>query len=92
MIYLNFKKILHDTDANAVPLILFILTIVLCGGLYSIFFIEVIYPNLLSLVPASDTKTLISMFFYAIPLFVLVVGVISLLKAGMKQTFYGGFQ
>jgi len=40
-------------------------------------------------IPASDSKTFIMMFLYAIPLFVLFIGVISLLKAGMKRSIGG---
>jgi len=77
-----------NTDASAIPIILFVITIVSCGALYSLFFIEVAYPELKSLVPNSDSKTFIMMLMYALPLIVIVIGGISLIKAGLKRTVY----
>lgn len=59
-----------------------------CGALYTLFFIEVGFPTFESYIPASDSKTFIMMCLYAIPLFVLVVGVISLVREGLKRTVY----
>ena len=97
--YLEFKKekvmrkFLNNSVASAVPLILFLLTIVSMGALYTLFFIEIGYPLLDTIiVPDSDSKTFIMMCMYAIPLVVLIVGVIALLMAGLKRTGYpGGF-
>ena len=83
------RKIIINNYASAVPLILFVLTIVGCGALYTLFFLEIAYPSLLYMVPDSDSKTFIMMVMYAIPLFVLVIGVIAVIKAGIKQN-YGG--
>ena len=80
-----------NKQANATPLILFILTIVVCGGLYTLFFIEIGIPSLSGFIPASDTKTFIMMGIYAIPLITLVIGVLCLIKAGQKRTL-GGYQ
>ena len=82
------RKILNNNVGSAVPLILFSMTIVAVGALYTLFFIEIGIPVLGDYVPASDSKTFIMMGIYAIPLFVLVVGVISLLKAGLKRSVY----
>jgi len=81
---------MQNNEASAVPLILFILTIVCCGALYSLFFIEVAYPYLKGLIPPSDSKIFIMMMIYAIPLFVLGVGVVALVKEGLKRTVYYG--
>lgn len=79
-------RILHrDNQGSAVPIILFVLTIVGCGALYTLFFIEIGIPLFSGYVPASDSRTFIMMCIYAVPLFVLVVGAISLIKAGLKQ-------
>ena len=83
------KKLLKNNDASAVPVILFIVTIIVCGALYTLFFLEVGFPSLSGFIPASDSKTFIMMLIYAIPLFVILVGVISLLQAGIKRSIGG---
>lgn len=82
------KKLLDNNYASAVPLILFVVTIFACGALYTFFFIELGFPQFDSWIPASDGKTFIMMCIYAIPLFVLVVGSVSLLQAGIKREVY----
>lgn len=82
------KKLMKNNEASAIPLMLFIITIVCCGALYTLFFIEIAYPTLGTFVPAGDSKTFQMMLFYAIPLFVLIVGVFALVKAGLKRTVY----
>jgi len=84
------KKIINDNEASAVPLILFFLTIFVCGALYTFLFVEVGQPLFDSWIPASDSKTFIMMGIYAIPLFVLIVGVLSLLLSGLKHHWAGG--
>jgi len=85
------RKISLNSNASAAPIILFILTILVCGGLYTLFFIEVAIPSLGSYVPASDSKTFIMMGIYAIPLITAIIGVFSLIKAGQKRTLGGGY-
>jgi len=80
------KPLKDDRVASAVPLILFFMAILVCGALYTLFFIEIGYPTFESYVPSSSSKTFIMMCLYAIPLFILVVGVICLIKAGLKRT------
>jgi len=82
------RKLMKNNEASAIPLLLFIVTIVCCGALYTFFFIEIAYPSLRSLVPASDSKTFIMMCMYALPLFVLLIGVFALVKEGLKRTVY----
>jgi cobalamin synthase len=58
--------------------------------MYTLFFIEVGLPLLdLIPVPASSSKTLIMTLIYAIPLIVLIVGLISLILAAIKKE--GGY-
>ena len=80
------RNILKNNTGSAVPLILFVLTIVSCGALYTLFFVEVAYPSLLYMIPDSDSKTFIMMGMYSIPLFILIVGVLSVIKAGIKES------
>ena len=80
------RYIIKNNKASAVPVILVTITIIVCGALYSLLFLEVGFPFLKGFIPTSDSKTFIMMLIYAIPLFVLMVGVISLLKAGIKRT------
>ena len=86
------RRLIKDQDASAVPLILFFLTIFGCGALYTLLFIEIGLPTFSHYIPNGDAKTFILMCIYAIPLFVLVVGVISLLLSGLKRdwNYYGG--
>ena len=83
------RKILKNNNASAVPVILFIMTIIGCGALYTLFFLEVGLPELEDYIPDSDAKTFIMMGIYALPLFILITGVVSLLIAGLKR--YGGY-
>lgn len=85
---LYLRKIHADNIGSAVPLLLFLVTIVGVGALYTLFFLEVGLPTFEDYIPASDSKTFIMMCIYAIPLFVLVVGVISLIRAGLKREVY----
>lgn len=82
------RPIIHNNQASAIPIILFIMTIIICGALYSLFFVEIGFPLLTSYIPNGDSKTFIMMCLYAIPLFVIIIGVFSLLLAGLKR--YGG--
>jgi len=79
------KQLINNNEGSAVPLILFVITIFACGALYSLFFIEIAYPTFSSWIPAGDAKTLIMMCMYALPLFVIIVGMFSLLLAGLKR-------
>jgi len=80
------KPILKDNNASAIPIILFLITIFGCGALYTLLFIEIGYPIFQPMIPASDSKVFIMMCMYAIPLFLLLIGVISLINAGLKRT------
>lgn len=88
------RKLKENNHASAVPLILFILTILSCGALYTLFMVEVAYPSLLYMVPDSDSKTFIMMGMYAIPLFIILIGVFALIKEGIKESWEsrGGYQ
>ncbi len=83
------RDIFKDTDASAVPLLLFLLTIIVCGALYTLFFLEIAIPLLSYLIPSSDSKTFIMMIIWAMPMIITIVGMISLIKAGQKQTIGG---
>ena len=86
------REFINNNYASPVPLILFILTIVSCGALYTLFFVEVAYPSLLYMIPDSDSKTFIMMGMYAIPLFIIVIGVFSVIKEGIKENWRAGYQ
>jgi len=80
------KPLLKNNEASAIPIILFVITIVGCGALYTLLFLEIGFGLLDSIpVASSDSKTFIMMCMYSIPLFVIVVGAISLIKAGLKR-------
>jgi len=82
------KKIIHNNYASSIPFILFIVTIVVCGAMYTLFFLEVGFPALENFIPASESKTFIMMGLYAIPLIILVVGIIAMIIAGQKRGVY----
>ena len=79
------RKIINNQEASAVPILLYAITIFGCGALYSLFFLEVAFPELSSYIPAGDAKVFIMMCMYALPLFIIVIGVICLIKAGLKR-------
>jgi len=76
---------LDDEFGSAVPIIYFILTIVVCGALFTLLFIEVGFPTFLGFIPAGDSKTFLLMLLRGIPLIVLFVGVICLVRQGLKR-------
>jgi hypothetical protein len=79
------KKFLSNLDGSAVPVILFVLAIIVCGALYTLFFVEIGIPEFDSYTSSGDPKTFIMMCIYAIPGIILVVGVICLVKTGLKR-------
>lgn len=84
----NFGK---NNYASAVPLILFIVTIIGVGALYTLLFLQIAQPSFEKYIPASDSKTFIMMILYAVPGIILITGVISLLLSGLKrEAYYGG--
>ena len=85
------RKLKHNNYGSPIPLILFALTILVCGALYTLFMVEVAYPSLLYMIPDSDSKTFIMMGMYAIPLFILLIGVFALIKEGIKESWQGGY-
>ena len=82
------RKLKDNKDGSAIPLILFALTLISCGALYTLFFVDTALPTLSDYIPASDAKTFITMGIYSIPIVITLVGVISLLKSGLKQNYY----
>jgi len=79
------RNIIKNKKASFVPIIYFILTIVVCGALFTLFFIEVGFPNFLSFIPDSDSKTFIMMGIRGLLLIILFVGVICLIREGIKR-------
>jgi len=79
------RKLMENNTGSIVPIIYFILAIISVGALYTFFFIEFGLPQFESWIPASDSKTFIIMGIYGMPFIILVVGGISLLKAGLKR-------
>jgi len=83
------RKLKENNKGSVVPLVLFIVTIISCGALYTLFMVEVAYPSLLYMIPDSDSKTFIMMGMYAIPLFIILIGVFALIKEGIKSSWQG---
>lgn len=79
-------KIRDDDNASAVPIIMFLVTIFGCGALYTLLFIQFGIGFFGSMVPASDSKTFILMVIYAMPLLVLMIGMVSLIREGLKRS------
>lgn len=76
---------MQNTDAAAIPLILILLTIIICGALFSLLFFEIAFPEFDTFIPASDYKTTILMLMRAIPLFIIFAGIVAAIKAGIKK-------
>jgi hypothetical protein len=83
------RKLIKNNDGSVVPVLLFILTIIGCGALYTLFFTEIAIPSLSYLIPDSDSKTFNMMMIYLIPLIILIVGVFALMKEGLKRGIGG---
>ena len=81
----NFGR---NTNGSAVPLILFIVTIIGVGAIYTLLFLFTAQPLFEGYIPDSDAKTFILMIMYAAPGIVLITGVISLLLSGLKRQGY----
>lgn len=79
------RNIIKNKDASFVPIVYFILTIIVCGALFSLFFIEVAFPTFLSFIPDSDSKTFIMMGLRGLLLIILFVGIICLIREGIKR-------
>ena len=84
------RKLKDNLIGSAIPLILFILTIVGAGALYTLLIIEIGQPVFDQYIPTGDVKTFVMMMIYGIPVFILVVGVIWLVKTGLKTEVYQG--
>lgn len=84
------RKLLNNNYGSPVPLALFFLTIFVCGAFYTLLFVEFGLPTFDSWIPASDAKTLIITGIYAIPLFIILVGILALLLEGLKRNWVGG--
>jgi len=82
------KQIINDTRASAIPVILYVLGIIGAGALYTLLIIEIGQPTFDSYIPSGDVKTFVMMMIYGIPLFILVVGVIALIRSGLKREVY----
>ena len=83
------KRLIHNNQASVIPLLLFVLTIFVCGALYTLFFIEIGFPTFEGYIPEGSAKTFIMMMIYAIPLIVIIIGSFALLLAGVKRGVYG---
>lgn len=82
---------LKDNDCGSIiPVILFILTLVGCGALYTLFFLEIAIPVFGGYIPSGDAKTFILMGVYSMPLIILVVGMFALFLQGLKRNYYYG--
>jgi len=81
-------KLLNNNIGSAVPVILYVLGIIGAGALYTLLIIEIGQPTFDSYIPAGDVKIFVMMMIYGIPLFILVVGVIALIRSGLKREVY----
>ena len=86
-VFMKTRSIVNDSYASAIPLILFIVTIVVVGAVYTLFFVEIGFPLIDGLIPisASASRTFIMSAMYGLPLIVLLVGCVSLIIAGLKH-------
>jgi len=87
---MKLRKLTEESYA-AVEILYYVLTIFVCGALYSLLFIGIAFPVFKAFVPDSDTKTLTMMFFYGLLGIILIVGVIALIVEGIKKNRAGGW-
>jgi hypothetical protein len=81
---MKLRKLTEESYA-AVELLSYILTIFVCGALYSLLFIGIAFPVFRAFVPDSDSKTLMMMFFYGLLGIILVVGAIAIIREGIMK-------
>jgi len=79
------KKLLSNNQGSAIPLILFVLTIIGAGALYTLLIIEIGQPTFDEYIPAGAVKIFVMMIIYGLPVIILSIGVIALIKSGLKQ-------
>lgn len=84
------KKLRTDNTGAALVVLMFILTIFVCGALYTLLFIEVAIPRLSPLIPDSDSKILLMMCIYAIPIAVILVSGLAAFKETIRKRIIGG--
>ena len=85
------KKLSDDVCGSAVPLIYFVLTLLVIGALFSLFFIDVFFP-LVDMVGISDSvhKSFILLVLRGICLFIFAVGCVALLISAVKERWMMG--
>jgi hypothetical protein len=76
---------LSDANNAAVEILTYVITIFVCGALYSLLFIGIAFPVFRAFVPDSDSKTLMMMFFYGLLGIILLVGAIALIREGIMK-------
>lgn len=77
---------MDDNASGAIPLILYILTIITAGALYTMLFIVIFYKTFVDLIPDSPFKTIIVWgVIYFAPLIVIVVGIIALIMEAQRD-------
>ena len=82
------RKLISDSYASAIPLILFVMAIFGAGALYTLLILEIGQPIFDQYITAGDVKTFVMMIIYGIPVFILVIGTIALIRTGLKQEAY----
>ena len=87
---LMYRKFIKDIDASIHPVILFLLTIFVCGLLYNLLFLKLFQPIMESWIPASDYKIYQMMLIYAMPMTIMITGIISVFKSALKKAVRGG--
>ena len=85
---MKLRKLISDSYASAIPLILFTLTIFGAGALYTLLIVEVGQPIFDQYITAGDVKTFVMMIIYGIPVIILVIGTIALIRTGLKREVY----
>jgi len=76
---------IKDNKASFIPIVYFMLTIIVCGALFTLFFIEIGFPTFLDFIPNSDSKTFILMGIRGLLLIILFTGIICLIREGIKM-------
>ena len=85
---MKLRRFSDDTFA-AVELLYYVITIFACGALYSLLFIGIAFPIFSVFILASDSKTLLMMFFYGLLGIILITGVTALIVEGIKKNRTG---
>ena len=83
---MNRRTVKDDNNGSIIPIFYYVITLVVMGALFTLFFLEVFFP-LTEMITISDSpyKTAIMFFLRGLLVIILVVCSLGLIVSGLKQ-------